>query len=131
MTLRVEIDGLRYVPQEQKIPLEALRLIQELVSDTEYKSPLRTKASRLQYLLTDEKWDGKMTVGTQMIIGTNSDEDVHLEHVESDGKHGFWITFGEYHRPLVSSQLAFESQEEAMSSGREIISEARKQWAVA
>lgn len=49
---KVEINGLKYVPQEQKIPLEALRLLQELVSESPL-GPLKTKASRLQYLLTD------------------------------------------------------------------------------
>jgi hypothetical protein len=53
MKPRVAIDGVRYVPQEEKIPEEAIQLLADLVKETEYKSPLRTKASRLQYLLTD------------------------------------------------------------------------------
>ena len=50
---RVDIDGARYVPQEHKIPREAIQILSDLVKDTEYKSPLRAKVSRLQYLLTD------------------------------------------------------------------------------
>ena len=53
MTKQVEIDGIKYVPQENKIPQEAIQLLSDLVKETEYNSPLRTKASRLQYLLTD------------------------------------------------------------------------------
>lgn len=69
-----------------------------------------------------------MTVQTQMIIGSNSDEDVHLEHVENEGKHGFWITFGEYHRPLVTGEVIFDSQDAALSCGRKIIADAREAW---
>lgn len=69
-----------------------------------------------------------MTTMTQIIIGSNSDEDIHLEHVEKEGKHGFWITFGEYHRPLVTSELNFDSKESAMSCGQEIIVTAKKAW---
>ena len=53
MTKQVEIDGIKYVPQEKKIPQEAIQLLSDLVKETEYNSPLRAKASRLQYLLTD------------------------------------------------------------------------------
>jgi hypothetical protein len=53
MMKRVEIDGIKYVPQEHKIPQEAIELLAMLVRDTEYGSFLRAKASRLQYLLTD------------------------------------------------------------------------------
>lgn len=49
----VIIDGIKYVPQEYKIPQEAIQLLAELVKETEYKSPAQAKASRLQYLLTD------------------------------------------------------------------------------
>lgn len=51
--MRVEIDGKIYVPQEHKIPQEALELLRDLVKETKYGSPIRAKASRLQYLLTD------------------------------------------------------------------------------
>jgi hypothetical protein len=51
--MRVEIDGVKYVPQDQKIPLEAISLLQELVTETRSSTILHTKASRLQYLLTD------------------------------------------------------------------------------
>jgi hypothetical protein len=51
--LLVTIDGIRYVPQEDKIPDEAIKLLALLVRDTESGSFLRAKASRLQYLLTD------------------------------------------------------------------------------
>lgn len=52
MSHRVEIDGVKYVPQEYKIPEEAIRLLAELVSATRH-IPIGGKASRLQYLLTD------------------------------------------------------------------------------
>lgn len=48
----VEIDGVRYVPQEKKIPIEAIILLAELVKETRH-TPVAAKASRLQYLLTD------------------------------------------------------------------------------
>lgn len=49
---RVEIDGVKYVPQEQKIPQEVIDLLAELVKAAEYHSPLKAKLGRLQYLLT-------------------------------------------------------------------------------
>lgn len=49
---RVEIDGVRYVPQENKIPAEALRLLRDLLRETSY-TPAYVKVARLQYLLTD------------------------------------------------------------------------------
>lgn len=52
MAKLVEIDGMRYVPQEKKIPQEAIVLLAELVSKTHH-SPFGGIASRLQYLLTD------------------------------------------------------------------------------
>jgi len=53
MAKLVEIDGMRYVPQEQKIPQEVIDLLSELVKAAEYRSPLKEKLGRLQYLLTD------------------------------------------------------------------------------
>lgn len=55
--MKVEIDGVKYVPQTRKIPEEAVRLLAELVREEPYKSPLQAKASRLQYLLIDMNGD--------------------------------------------------------------------------
>lgn len=60
-----------------------------------------------------------MTNLTAMIIATR--DDVYVAVHSSDGKHGFVIELGEYHRPLLSSKLVFDSEGEALESAEGII----------
>ncbi len=65
-----------------------------------------------------------MTRLTQMIIGTR--DDIHVSTMEKNGKFGFWISEGEYLRPLLSSQPVFESKEAAESSANAVIEDCKK-----
>jgi hypothetical protein len=80
---------------------------------------------------------------TAFALATNEDDDIHLEvgGPNSEGKYAAWVTHGEYHRPLVSTQPVFDSEEAARTYLDELIRdcktwfakqvEAGDEWAVA
>lgn len=64
-----------------------------------------------------------MTRLTALII--QSRDDVHVEVFGSDSKYGFWITLGEYHRPLLTSNADWKSSEDAQGAGIQLLHDIR------
>jgi hypothetical protein len=68
-----------------------------------------------------------MTNLTVAILATNEPEDLHIEPAGKDDTWGFWITLGEYHRPIVTmNDLPYKSREAAVENGNLLVAECKE-----
>ena len=66
-----------------------------------------------------------MTRLTALIIQTR--DDVHVETFSQNSKHGFWITLGERHEPLLTSEPLWELECDAKNAGTHLVYQIRQE----
>lgn len=68
-----------------------------------------------------------MTRRTQMMLALRSD--IIIETIENtSGLHAMWLTYGEYHSPLITSDFVLKTRQEAHDLGVKLIKEAKEAW---